>query len=66
MLLKPFQLATTMLPRGDQPKAIAMLTDSLRQGTKEQTLLGVTGTGKTFTMANVIQNIQKAGFGVGA
>ena len=44
---------------GDQPAAIAKLTDGLEKGTKEQTLLGVTGSGKTFTMANVIQNVQK-------
>jgi excinuclease ABC subunit B len=46
-------------PTGDQPSAIAQLTDGLRKGVKEQTLLGVTGSGKTFTMANVIQNMQK-------
>jgi len=44
---------------GDQPAAIATLTEGLVKGTKEQTLLGVTGSGKTFTMANVIQNVQK-------
>lgn len=44
---------------GDQPAAIAALCNGLAKGTKEQTLLGVTGSGKTFTMANVIQNIQK-------
>lgn len=44
---------------GDQPAAIKQLTDGLRAGTKEQTLLGVTGSGKTFTMANLVQNIQK-------
>jgi excinuclease ABC subunit B len=46
-------------PQGDQPSAIAQLTDGLKNGVKEQTLLGVTGSGKTFTMANVIQNLQK-------
>jgi len=46
-------------PMGDQPSAIALLTDGLQSGVKEQTLLGVTGSGKTFTMANLIQNIQK-------
>lgn len=46
-------------PTGDQPKAIAQLTEGLQRGIKEQTLLGVTGSGKTFTMANVIQNLQK-------
>lgn len=44
---------------GDQPAAIKQLTDGLKDGAKEQTLLGVTGSGKTFTMANVIQNLQK-------
>lgn len=44
---------------GDQPAAIAALTDGLNNGVKDQTLLGVTGSGKTFTMANVIQNVQK-------
>ena len=46
-------------PMGDQPAAIKKLTDRLRAGEKEQTLLGVTGSGKTFTMANVIQNLQR-------
>jgi excinuclease ABC subunit B len=44
---------------GDQPTAIKQLTEGLRGGTKEQTLLGVTGSGKTFSMANLVQNIQK-------
>jgi excinuclease ABC subunit B len=46
-------------PAGDQPKAIASLVDGIKQGMSRQTLLGATGTGKTFTMANVIQQIQK-------
>jgi excinuclease ABC subunit B len=46
-------------PTGDQPQAIAQLTDGLAKGQKEQTLLGVTGSGKTFTMANVINTVQK-------
>lgn len=54
-----FKLKSKYQPRGDQPAAIAELTRQLQKGTKEQTLLGVTGSGKTFTMANVIQNIQK-------
>lgn len=54
-----FQLATKYEPTGDQPEAIRLLTEGLFSGTKEQTLLGVTGSGKTFTMANVIQNVQK-------
>ncbi len=56
---KKFQLATKYQPTGDQPEAIRLLTEGLGKGQKEQTLLGVTGSGKTFTMANVIQNVQK-------
>ena len=44
---------------GDQPTAIAQLTKGLNDGLKHQTLLGVTGSGKTFTMANIIQNVQR-------
>lgn len=47
------------VPAGDQPKAIASLVDGLQKGMKRQTLLGATGTGKTFTIANVIQQVQK-------
>ncbi len=50
-----FQLATDYTPQGDQPRAIAELTDGLQQGEQHQVLLGVTGSGKTFTMAKVIQ-----------
>jgi excinuclease ABC subunit B len=46
-------------PAGDQPKAIKALTEGLGKGMKKQTLLGATGTGKTFTIANVIENVQK-------
>jgi len=49
-----FQLASDYQPTGDQPEAIAALVDSIRVGNRDQTLLGVTGSGKTFTMANVI------------
>lgn len=56
---KKFKLSTKYKPTGDQPAAIELLTSGLRKGEKEQTLLGVTGSGKTFTMANVIQNVQK-------
>lgn len=56
---QPFELSAAYRPTGDQPKAIAQLTEGLRQGTKEQTLLGVTGSGKTFTMANLVQNVQR-------
>jgi excinuclease ABC subunit B len=54
-----FKLASKYQPGGDQPKAIAQLTEGLRRGDKEQTLLGVTGSGKTFTMANIVQDLQK-------
>ncbi len=54
-----FKLKTKMKPKGDQPQAIEKLTKNLARGKKHQTLLGVTGSGKTFTIANVIQNIQK-------
>ncbi len=55
----PFQLAASFTPRGDQPQAIAELLDGLRTGRKHQTLLGVTGSGKTFTIANVIAQYGK-------
>src|SRR3954463_262216 len=54
-----FKLVSSYQPSGDQPAAIQQLTDGILQGEKYQTLLGVTGSGKTFTMANVIQNVQK-------
>jgi len=54
-----FVLKSEFGPLGDQPAAISQLTEGLRRGLREQTLLGVTGSGKTFTMANVIQNVQK-------
>ena len=53
-----FRLETKYQPTGDQPTAIATLLDGLNKGVKEQTLLGVTGSGKTFTMANIIQDRQ--------
>lgn len=53
-----FQLETQYQPTGDQPTAIAQLIDGLNKGEREQTLLGVTGSGKTFTMANIIQDRQ--------
>lgn len=55
----PFKLHTLFQPAGDQPAAIAQLTEGVFDGEKYQTLLGVTGSGKTFTMANVIQNTQR-------
>lgn len=54
-----FELTTDYSPTGDQPEAIAQLTEGVLQGVPAQTLLGVTGSGKTFTIANVIQNINK-------
>ena len=54
-----FQLASAFQPTGDQPKAIRALVEGVRRGDHYQTLLGVTGSGKTFTMANIIQAIQR-------
>ncbi|HLT18055.1 MAG TPA: excinuclease ABC subunit UvrB [Thermomicrobiales bacterium] len=55
----PFQISTVLQPTGDQPKAIDELAEALNGGAKHVTLLGVTGSGKTFTMANVIQRLQR-------
>ena len=55
--MKTFELTSQYVPTGDQPEAIKQLTEGIRQGLPAQTLLGVTGSGKTFTIANVIQNI---------
>ena len=54
-----FRLQSDYKPTGDQPEAIRRLTAGLESGVKEQTLLGVTGSGKTFTMANLVQNLQR-------
>lgn len=54
-----FKLVSTYKPTGDQPEAIAKLVEGIKRGDKEQTLLGVTGSGKTFTMANIIQQVQR-------
>ena len=54
-----FQLTSKFQPTGDQPEAIRELTDGIRRGDKAQVLLGVTGSGKTFTVANVIANVNK-------
>src|ERR1700756_1985542 len=54
-----FKLVSTYEPAGDQPQAIAKLSEGILSGVKHQTLLGVTGSGKTFTIANVINNIRK-------
>lgn len=57
--MSTFELVSAYQPTGDQPEAIAQLTEGVRQGVPAQTLLGVTGSGKTFTIANVIANINK-------
>ena len=54
-----FKIVSDLIPKGDQPEAIAELVRGLNLGEKHQTLLGVTGSGKTFTMANVIQDVQR-------
>ncbi len=54
-----FKLQAPFIPTGDQPEAIAQLVDGVRKGMKHQVLLGATGTGKTFTIASVIQELQK-------
>ena len=54
-----FELISDYSPTGDQPQAIKELVEDLRRGTQFQTLLGVTGSGKTFTVANVIEQIQR-------
>src|SRR5512139_2202574 len=54
-----FELAAPYQPAGDQPQAIAKLTEGLLSGAKHQVLLGVTGSGKTFTVANVIRNVDR-------
>jgi excinuclease ABC subunit B len=59
MIMNPFQLTTDMAPCGDQPKAIVDLTRGVREGLRDLVLLGVTGSGKTFTMAHTIAGVQK-------
>lgn len=54
-----FNLVAPYKPTGDQPEAIAKLVKGIQRGDREQTLLGVTGSGKTFTMANIISQVQK-------
>ncbi len=54
-----FKLVSNYKPTGDQPQAIKYLSKGIQEGKKFQTLLGVTGSGKTFTMANIIQKVQK-------
>ncbi len=57
--MPPFELVSEFQPTGDQPKAIAELVDGIEHGLKHQTLLGATGTGKTFAIAQVVQKTQK-------
>src|SRR3989344_1362195 len=54
-----FKIRSDYKPAGDQPRAIVGLIDGLEKGQRDQTLLGVTGSGKTFTVANIIQAVQK-------
>ena len=54
-----FQLVSNYVPAGDQPKAIDKLVQGIQAGDREQTLLGVTGSGKTFTMANIIAKLNR-------
>ena len=53
-----FELSSPFSPTGDQPEAIAALSEGIQSGVPFQTLLGVTGSGKTFTIANVIKEVQ--------
>ena len=55
----PFKLQSTYQPKGDQPQAIEALVRGLSEGLKDQVLLGITGSGKTFTIASVIQRTQR-------
>jgi excinuclease ABC subunit B len=57
--MNKFKLIGNYAPTGDQPQAIAKLTENIRRGVSDQVLLGVTGSGKTFTMANVVERVQK-------
>lgn len=57
--MNTFKLVSDYKPTGDQPQAIEKLSDGIKEGKKFQTLLGVTGSGKTFTIANVIEKVQK-------
>ena len=57
--MKPFRLRSDYQPAGDQPKAVKELTEGIRRGEKIQTLMGVTGSGKTFTMAKIIERVQR-------
>jgi excinuclease ABC subunit B len=59
MINLPFDLHSKYSPAGDQPKVIKEITDSIKAGNREQTILGATGTGKTFMMAKIVDNLQK-------
>ena len=56
---KKFKLVSKYRPAGDQPKAIDKLADGLESGLSSQVLLGVTGSGKTFTIANIVERLQR-------
>ena len=58
-MIKEFRIESSFEPSGDQPTAIAELTEGLNDGLAHQTLLGVTGSGKTFTIAKVIEHVQR-------
>ncbi|MEK7150409.1 MAG: DEAD/DEAH box helicase family protein, partial [Patescibacteria group bacterium] len=57
--MEKFKLHSEFKPAGDQPRAIGSLLSGLKKGMRHQTLLGVTGSGKTFTVANIIEKVQK-------
>lgn len=57
-----FEIVSEYKPTGDQPEAIKYLVNGINEGKKFQTLLGVTGSGKTFTMANIIEKTREANF----
>ena len=57
--MERFKLVSPFKPTGDQPEAIEKLSDGVKNGLPAQTLLGVTGSGKTFTMANIIERVNK-------
>ena len=59
MCIMEFKLHSKYQPTGDQPQTIEKLVNSINAGNREQTLLGVTGSGKTFTMANIIEKLNK-------
>ena len=57
--MSDFKLVSKFKPTGDQPQAIKKLSEGVLRGDREQTLMGVTGSGKTFTMANIIEKVNK-------